>query len=240
MNKSFRTITDLATIPVPEATPTYQPVPQAELWDRVIDNVKQFGYDIVRETHQVHRKKSWFISKVSLRNPSSLRSSDEIEWEIAAINSYDCSKAVCLLFGGSVFACTNGLIVAQHVLRTKHTTGVWNRLPAMLTMTINRFEVEINKAAYFYDRLKEIPFTRSNLSEFSVRLAQQGLLPKAKVVDLVEESMTPSFGYDTRERQVLWNVHNAYTHLAKDMNPVEAPRKIMGMERMMRDHYALV
>lgn len=240
MSRVFKTITDLATIPVPVATPTYQPVPQAELWERVIDNVRSFGYDIVRETHQMHRKNPWFISKVSLRNPNALRNSEEIGWEIGVINSYDGSKAVRLLFGGNVFACTNGLIVADHILRTKHTSGVWNRLPAMLTQTINRFEVEVNKAAYFYDRIKEVTFNRANLSDFAVRLGQQGLLPRAKVVDLVEESMTPSFGYDTRERPVLWNVHNAYTHLAKEWNPVEAPRKIMGMERTMRDHYALV
>lgn len=238
MSKTFTDIKDLAVIPVPNATPTYCPVSQGDLWERVTDTVQNYGYVMEWQTHQMHRKNPWFISKMRVISHR-LPSDREMGWEIGVINSYDQSRAIRLLFGSTVFACTNGCIFADHILKTKHTAKVWDRLPYLITRTIDMFEVEVGKAAHFYERLKEVPFRRPDVSEFAVRLAQSNLLPRTKVVDLVEESMTPSFEYETRERPVLWNVHNAYTHLCKEVSPVEAPRRIMGMERMMRDHYAL-
>jgi hypothetical protein len=50
--------------------------------------------------------------------------------------------------------------------------------------------------------------------------------------------MNPSFDYDSN-RMCLWNVHNAYTHLAKEFTITERPERVMNFEKSLKAAYLL-
>jgi hypothetical protein len=185
----------------------------------------------------MHRKKPVFISKVEITAPR-LPGQQEMSWNIACMQSWNKTIPVKFLFGGTVFVCTNGMIVAEHILSTKHTTNVWQRLEPMIDHTIDLFEAQVNKTFGFYEDMKTVRGTHSTLCDFAVRVAAKDYLPKTQILDLVTEAENPSFDYGTNAGSV-YNIHAAFTHLLKKANPLEAPSRLLGFERELKDHYEL-
>jgi hypothetical protein len=129
-------------------------------------------------------------------------------------------------------------MVANHILKTKHTTHVWDRLPGMVSQAVDCFENEVTIAANFYNGLRQRFTSEHQLSNFAVNLGRIGLLPKSSVVDFVDEAINPSFDYDS-ESMCLWNIHNAYTHLAKEFTITERPQRVMNFEKQLKAAYTL-
>jgi len=236
--RTYTTIKDISSIPMPEQTDTYCPVSQTELWNSVQKAFGVYGYRIDNESHQVHRKRPLFVSSMDVCSDSLSEMGGTVKWTVAAMNAYDKSSSVRLIFGGRVFACSNGLIVADHILRTKHTTHVWDRLPDLIAEAVEGFEGEVLRYQEEQAKIKEITASTESLSQFTVRIAQKGILPKTQMLDFYEESVAPSFDYQTQPL-CLWNFQAAFTHLAKTMNPVERPRRVMAFDRALREAYAL-
>ena len=236
MKNTYRSIGNLATIPFPAPTKSYTPVPQEDLWNLATQQFEQRGYTITQENHVMHRSKPVFVSTMTVSKPTI--TNPEMEWTAALVNSYNMTRPASILFGGRVFVCSNGLMVANHILKTKHTTHVWDRLPGMVSRAVDCFENEVMAAANFYQGLKDIFTTEHELSSFAVNLGRIGLLPKSSVVDFVDEAINPSFDYDTN-KMCLWNIHNAYTHLAKEFTITERPQRVINFEKQLKAAYTL-
>lgn len=237
MRNTYRSVTDVSSVPVPFATRSYTPVPQNRLWELVVSTFDSHGFRINNEQHMVHRKNPVFVSKATVTSPN-LPDIPGQSWDIAGMNSYDMSIATRIIFGNTVFVCTNGLIVADHILRTKHTTNVWDRLPGLVMQAMHSFTREAEMYSRRQELLKENVTTSTDLADFTVRLAQRGILNKSKMLDFYEESVTPSFDYQTQPMS-LWNLQAAFTHIAKETNPVLRPRAVMEFDRAMDKFYAL-
>ena len=154
--RTYTTIKDISSIPMPEQTDTYCPVSQTELWNSVQKAFGVYGYRIDNESHQVHRKRPLFVSSMDVCSDSLSEMGGTVKWTVAAMNAYDKSSSVRLIFGGRVFACSNGLIVADHILRTKHTTHVWDRLPDLIAEAVEGFEGEVLRYQEEQAKIKEI------------------------------------------------------------------------------------
>lgn len=237
MAKSFTTISDLSRIPMPAATATWQPVSQVELFNTMIEAIEIRGFNIGKVEHQMHKRKPVFISQVEVIAPN-LPGQGEMSWNIAAMQSWNKTVPVKFLFGGTVFVCTNGAIVAEHILKTKHTSNVWYRLRPLIDQTIDLFEAQVNKTYGFYEDMKAVRGTHTTLCDFAVRVASKDYLPKTQILDLVTEAENPSFDYGTAAGSV-YNIHAAFTHLLKKANPLEVPARLLGFERELKDHYEL-
>jgi hypothetical protein len=236
MKNTYRSIGNLASIPFPAPTKSYTPVPQEDLWKLTVQLFENRGYTISKESHVVHHSKPIFVSNMTISKPTIMN--PEMEWTCALVNSYNMTRPASILFGGRVFACSNGLMVADHILKTKHTTHVWDRLPGMVATAVNSFEEEVTNASIFYNSLRQQFTNEQQLSTFAVNLGRVGLLPKSSVVDFVDEAINPSFDYDSN-KMCLWNVHNAYTHLAKEFTITERPQRVMNFEKSLKAAYLL-
>jgi hypothetical protein len=238
--KTYRDLTNIASIPVPQATDTFRPVSQSDLWSCVLISFKQCGYRLDNELHQVHHKRPLFVSSIDVMRDG-LPGTDTgggVKWTIAVMNSYDKSMSARIIFGGRVFVCSNGLIIADRVLRTKHTTHIWSRLPFLVQAAVDAFEGEVHRYHTEQHRLKEYQIGTAEIAAFTVDIARRGILPKAQMLDFYEEAVKPSFDYQT-PNLCLWNLQAAYTHLAKGMNPMERPRRVMAFDHTLRETYAM-
>jgi len=235
---TYRTLSDINTIPVPARTDSYTPVAQKDLWDTVCATFQAGGYSLSNEEHIVHRKRPVFVSKIDVHADWLPNSHGDMKWTIAVMNSYDKTKSARIIFGGTVFVCSNGLIIADHVLRTKHTTHVWDRIPDLILNAYDQFGSECKRYMAAQDRLRVETTTVKDLAHFTISIANKGILPKSQVVDFYEESVAPSFDYQT-PKMSLWNLQAAYTHLAKQMNPIERPQRVLAFDRALKETYAL-
>lgn len=236
--KTYRDLKDIASIPVPAATETFTPVAQIDLWSSVQRAFATYGYRMDNELHQVHRKRPLFVSSMDVHHLNLPDTGGSVKWTIAVMNSYDKSMSARIIFGGRVYVCSNGLIIADRVLRTKHTTHVWDRLPSLIGNAVDAFEAEVCRYQHEQNRLKEVTVSTDSIAMFTVDIARKGILPKSQMLDFYEETVAPSFDYQT-PNLCLWNLQAAYTHLAKTMNPVERPQRVMAFDRVLRETYAM-
>lgn len=226
-----------SVLAVPEATRTYCPVPQNRLWEQVKGTFEQAGFGVEQSVHQIHKKRPVFVSRATITGDG-LPDMPGQSWEFAVMNSYDMTISNRILFGKRVFICSNGVIFADHILRTKHTTNVWSRLPNLIGQAVSQFHEQSESHRRREEVLRNEYTSNEQLAMFGVQLAQRGTLARTMVMDFYEESKQPSFDYGT-DPLCLWNLQAAFTHLAKRLNPVTQSRSVLSFEENLNQFYAL-
>lgn len=120
---------DLARIPLPEKTKTYEPVSHQD----VIQMTKSIAQDVIgmnfiREDISVSKDRNRMFFALSYKNGSG-----DYNLCIGGRNSYDKSMAVGFAGGGSVVVCDNMMFTGNVVVMRKHTNKVWDDLNAKIT-----------------------------------------------------------------------------------------------------------
>lgn len=120
---------DLAEIPRPERTKTYEPVSH----QAVIQTTKDIAQDVIgmtllRQDISVSKDGNRMFFALSYQNGSG-----DYNLCIGGRNSYDKSMAVGFAGGGSVVVCDNMMFTGNVVVMRKHTNKVWDDLSAKIT-----------------------------------------------------------------------------------------------------------
>lgn len=236
LNTAYVSSNAIDNIAVPVATPSYTPVPHRNLMHMVMSAFTANGFDIDKPSHQIHKKKPRFVSTFSVSG-GGLPKDKALDWQVGVMNSYDQSRSVTLLFGGRVFVCSNGMIIADHKLRTRHTTHVWDRIPDLIATSVYVFGDTIHRAQLRNDRLREIVVDdRKLIDAFAMEVCRRGLLPESKALSYAEEIHEPSFDYEVKPN-TLWNIHNAYTHTAKGMEAGDFARRVIQFDKLLDETF---
>ena len=236
LNKSYISSNAIDNIPVPSPTASYTPVQHRQLMHGVMSAFTSQGFDIDKPTHQIHRKKPRFVSIFSVGG-GGLPVDKALRWMVGVMNSYDMSRSVTLLFGSEVWVCTNGAIIADHRLKTRHTMNVWDRIPGLIDQSVEVFGETIVAAQQRNDRLREIVVDdRKLIDAFAIEVARRKLLPSGKALEYADEIHDPSFDYGIKENS-LWSIHNAYTHCAKGMEAGEFARKVIQFDKLLDETF---
>lgn len=236
LNKSYISSNAIDNIPVPSPTASYTPVQHRQLMHGVMSAFTSQGFDIDKPTHQIHRKKPRFVSIFSVGG-GGLPVDKALRWMVGVMNSYDMSRSVTLLFGAEVRVCTNGAIVADHKLKTRHTLNVWDRIPDLIAESVDVFGDTIVEAQRRNDTLREIVVDdRKLIDAFAVEVCRRGLLSPTKAVDYANEIHDPSFDYEVKPNS-LWSIHNAYTHCAKGMEAGDFARRAIQFDKLLDETF---
>jgi hypothetical protein len=239
LNTAYLSSNAIDNIPIPSATASYTPVPHRHLMHGVMRAFTSQGFDIDKPSHQIHRKKPRFVSMFSVSG-GGLPKDSALDWMVGVMNSYDRSRSVTLLFGARVFVCSNGAIVADHKLKTRHTLNVWDRIPDLISQSVGVFGETIAKAQQRNDKLREIAVDdRRAIDAFAIEVCRRNLLPATKAVAYADEIHKPSFDYGVKEN-TLWNIHNAYTHTAKGMEAGDFARKVIAFDKLLDETFVSV
>jgi hypothetical protein len=239
LNTAYLSSNAIDSVPVPSPTRVYEPVPHRQLMHMVMSAFAGGGFAIDKPMHQIHKKKPRFASTFTISG-GGLPNDRSLDWSVGIINTYDQYRAIHILFGGTVFICSNGLIVADHKLTTRHTTNVWRRLPDLIGRAVDAFGETIVEANRRHDRMRETRINdRRAIDAFALEVCRRNLLPITKAVEYADEIHKPSFNYEVPEDS-LWNVHNAYTHMAKGMEAGAFSRRMIAFDKLLDQTFATV
>lgn len=118
---------DLRTLPVPAATPTHVPLAHHRLVDLVKSVLGMFGHVVEEEQYGVMPDGSNFFGAISLKSAYGNYT------DVCGLrNSHTKQFPVGIAFGSRVFVCDNLAFVSDHVIRTKHTAKLKERLPGLV------------------------------------------------------------------------------------------------------------
>ena len=232
LNASYKSSPLIDSVPVPLGNDSYTSVAHRDLIHLLTGTFVEQGYDLERPQHQIHKKFPRFASVFSVSG-NGLPKDVALDWMVGVLNSYDKSRSVTLLFGARVFVCSNGMVVADHKIRTRHTLNVWDRLPLMIAQAVGVFGSTVEAANKRNNRLKEflVPSSR-DIDAFAVEVCRKGLLPASKAVEYANEIQKPSYDYGVPVNSA-WNIHNAFTHISKGVEPGTFSHNMIGFDKLL-------
>lgn len=232
------TVEEVANVPMPLATATWQPVSHLRVLEHVRETLGAAGYTVTREQLALNRQGQQFFAVLDLARTIH---GDTATLAIGVRNSIDKSFPMGLVGGSRVFVCDNLAFSSDliHVKR-KHTrygelrfseaiAGAVSRLPAFEAQENRR--VEVMQATRIPTRFAEVLTLRSAIDWH--------LLPLRQVPAVVQETRCPTFTEFHNDGQddgsvSLWRLWNAYTHVLRGAFEVAPGRAALLTMRLQK------
>jgi hypothetical protein len=219
---------ELLTVPAPEATTTFRPVPHFELIDMLDRVLTQASIHIRDERFALRRDGAVLFGVLQLAY-------GETGDGIAALglrtgNNRTMSLQICA--GLSVFVCDNLVFRGDLIaLRRKHTSGL--NLREELVLAVIRFQEHFGHLTREIDGLKRRALPDVEAKALIHDVFARGLMPLRLLPEVSTgyfEPALPAF-----EDRTAWSLHNAFTGAAKEMPlttrlpAIQAVGKLFGM-----------
>src|SRR5258706_435858 len=146
---------DLASVPAPDETPSYVPVPYGRLVEEVKLHVPRFGLTVEDERYALAREGKQLFGVLTCRNGQV----DDWGLAIGLRSSYDRSLAVELVAGSRVFVCDNLAFHGETQRSRKHTVNVFRDLPDLIYRMLSEVSSMKGKMAQEIATMKSTPLT---------------------------------------------------------------------------------
>jgi hypothetical protein len=205
---------DLASVPVPEETESYMPVPYPRLVEEVKLHIPRFGLEVTDEQYALAREGKQMFGVLTCHNGTPNR---QYALAIGIRSSYDCSLAVELVAGSRVFVCDNLAFTGEANICRKHTVNVFRDLPDLIYRMLNAVEVMKHRQEAEFDVLQNMPIDAPLSHHLMIEAVQKGALPASKLPKVIEEWEHPK--HDDFKPRTAWSLFNCFTEVQKSRSP---------------------
>lgn len=200
---------ELASIPLPERTESYVPVPHQTLFGMVTDHMKGIGLNILQSIHATNRGGKHYFGMMEV----AYKDNETNGFVVAVRNSYDKSLSAAMVAGSQIFCCDNLALSGEYKLSRKHTVNVFADLPALILAAVSRltavWEAEKARTARYMERA----LSDMDAHNLIANLWRNGALLKTEIATAIDEWHKPS--HPEFEPRTLWSLQNAATEAWK-------------------------
>jgi len=222
---------ELANIPLPQRTDSYQPVPHAEL----VRMIETIGRDILtvyrfdREDYGLARDGRQLFGTHTYR----VSEDDQMGLTIGFRNSYDKSLSVGLAVGASVFVCDNLAFAGDLTVMRKHTANVLTDLEDMVIATIFRCRKNYRQISTDAESMADFHLDDDDAFRMLGLLFGKGVLTPRQLPIVKREWMKPT--YPDFEPRNLWSFYNACTEGLKGSPPARIMEKHIQLHNLLTE-----
>ncbi len=223
------TLADLASVPVPDATDSYRPVPYLRLVEELKLHIPRFGLTVEDERYALARDGQQLFGVLTCRNGHTA------DWGLAIglRSSYDRSLAVELVAGSRVFVCDNLAFHGETQLSRKHTAHVFRDLPDLIYRMLESVAAMRQRRSAEIEQMKATSLAPAQAHDLMVRAIRDGALPASKLPKVIEH-------YDTLENSefppsTAWSLFNAFTAVLGRTSPRQQMEGTLRLTRVFRE-----
>ncbi|MEK7315642.1 MAG: DUF932 domain-containing protein [Candidatus Eisenbacteria bacterium] len=205
---------DLASVPVPEPTTSYHPVPYNRFVEEVELHVPRFGLTILSQEYALARDGAQMFGVLTCTNG---HKAGDYALAIGLRNSCDRSLSVGLVAGTRVFCCDNLAFSGEVAMARKHTANVFRDLPDLIYRMLSQVTVMKARTDEEIAGMKVLPVSEERAHHLMVRAIRSNVLPASRLPKLIEawdEPKHPEF-----EPRTAWSLFNAFTEIQKGASP---------------------
>jgi hypothetical protein len=195
----------LRDLPVPVATPTHVPIPHFRLVEMLVHTLSFYGHVVTEQHHGATPDGMRYFGVLALKSPYT-----GYEDMVALRNSHDKSLPVGIGFGGKVFCCDNLSLIADHVIRRKHTANAKRDLPGLIGELIEPLALQREAQHRTFERYRGTLLTDQQADHAVLNMFRQGILNVQRIPEVLREYEEPSFDEFKDERSA-WRLFNAAT-----------------------------
>lgn len=191
---------DLRQLPVPEATATHVPLPHHRLVDLVKSTLGMFGHVVAEEHYGVMPDGSNFFGVLSLRSTYGDYT------DICGLrNSHTKRFPVGICFGSRTFVCDNTAFISDHVIKTKHTARLKERLPGLVSTLIEPLAEEREAQHRKILAYRDTPISDDLADRIIMAMYRKEIIGVTAIADMVREWETPSHDWGEKTAYRLFN-----------------------------------
>ena len=231
---------------IPEATRTYQPLPNKVMLDMIYRIAEESGINLTNEQLGMDLKGQRFFGVCDIEGQDFFGGA--IKMMIGYCNSYNGTMSSRFCIGGKVFVCSNlafhaytdgktgisGVVIRPH--KNLHDMGIHDGLILQIKEAFSQIGDFRQEQERFYDGLSTRKVSTDKAYSTIVKAAQAGLVNKTRVLTIANEwnrqSVEPkdieTSGHEWHEEfqgRNAYSLFNAFTQVEKDRlekNPVQS------------------
>lgn len=224
---------DLASVPVPESTPSYVAVPYPRLVEEVKLHIPRFGLKVEDERYALGREGNQMFGVLTCSN------GHVADWALAIglRSSYDRSLAVDLVAGSRVFVCDNLAFHGETKTTRKHTVHVFRDLPDMIYNMLSGVAAMKTRMSGEIESMKAKQLTPELAHHLMVQAVRKNALPASKlpkVIDHFDDMHPENFGDKTA-----WSLFNSFTGVIGAQSPQLQMDNTLRLSSVFREALAL-
>jgi len=250
------TMKEAFSIPVPEATKTYTPVPNEDLWKLLKQTALKRGLQLGTPKLGVAHKGQRLFGSVEITNQDHL--DNQVRLMLGFRNSYNRSMSVGVCFGSKVFVCSNMVFTgyasdesdAVGQVHHRHQTNVWEGLQTRLEEALDKFSIFKGYQDEFYSILQDIELTDAQAHDLIIQSVRAEAITAKDCFTVAEEWAFQGRGpqdeaeEDRWHREFCprnaWSLFNAYTEIHKGIqakNPLDASFRSIKMNNFFHQKF---
>lgn len=213
MSISIIETADLALVPTPLPTATWQPVPHIVVRNTLAQQLISHNLHVSNESNEITEDGLTAIGRFTLEDSAP----QALATEVVYWNDHSKKRGVTFAAGERVFICANGCLFAESRMKTKRTANVLNRIEGLASEFVGKLEGVCAQNDTRRENYRRYMLGADYSRAVMVKIVEQGILPGSKLLPLLKEFNAPSFNYDHNFDSVL-NLQSAVTHIAKSYN----------------------
>ena len=205
---------DVASVPVPEETDSYLPVPYGRFVEEVELHVPRFGLTITDARYALARDGLQMFGVLTCRNGG-----DHADYGLAIglRNSYDRSLSVGLVAGSRVFCCDNLAFSGEVGTNRKHTVNVFRDLPDLIYRMLSKVSSMQSRIHAEIAAMKGRDLTSETADHLMVEAVRRNVLPASNLPKVIAAWEKPA--HEEFAPRTAWSLFNAFTEVQKSRSP---------------------
>lgn len=228
------TTADLASVPVPDPTDSYHPVPYSRFVEEMELHVPRFGLTIQSEQFALAREGSQMFGVLTCTNG---HDAGDYALAIGLRNSYDRSLSVGLVAGTRVFCCDNLAFSGEVAMARKHTANVFRDLPDLIYRMLSQVTVLKARTDEEIAGMKALTMSPERVHHVIVSAIRVGISPASRLPKILEAWDEPK--HQEFEPRTAWSLFNAFTEVLKAGPPRQQMEASLRLTSLFRRELSL-
>ena len=226
---------DLASVPVPEPTASYHPVPYNRFIEEVELHVPRFGLRIQSSAFALAREGSQMFGVLTCTNG---HNAGDYALAIGLRSSYDRSLAVSMCSGTRCFICDNLAFSGEVTMHRKHTAHVFRDLPDLIYRMLSQVSVLKVRTDEEIAGMKVLPVSPERAHHLMIEAVKADVLLASRLPQVIEAWEEPR--HEEFRQRTAWSLFNAFTEMQKGASPRAQMDSSLWLSSLFRSEIARV
>ena len=198
------TYDELSIITTPEPTSSHVPIPHHDIVELMRYTLGFYGHEVVEEHHGVTPDGNRYFGVLTLRSQYG-----EYSDMLGLRNSHDRSLPIGIAFGARVMVCDNLSMLADHVIKRKHTVKAKKELPGLIQEIIQPLQAQRIAQNQKLIAYQQTPLTAQQADHAILELYRKDVINLQRVGAVVNAWENPPHAWGDR---TAWRLFNATTY----------------------------
>jgi hypothetical protein len=205
---------ELKTLPLPETTATFKPVPFYEFVTKLLQGLWDRRMNVVSDSYVISQDGMKLFGMIELENEF-----NGVRFAIGLRTSNDKSTKLALAVGYKVMCCSNGMLHGDYLpLAVKHSANL--ELDDALALGIDRIRRRFGDLKSSIQAKQETAITDNRAKEFIYDAFTHGKFP-VSLFRTVHSEYFEKPSYDEFKPRTVFSLENAFTTSFKKLQPIK-------------------